>query len=221
MDARSTITRIELRATSAYLIRGPAPLLVDSGMVGQQALLRFQLRRAGVDPKDLALVILTHAHADHAGGLAWLRASTDAAIACSEEASACLERGASACLKPRALAARALLPLLRKVATYPAIRCDVAIREPMTLAPYGIDGAIVPTPGHTRGCLSVVLGEDAIVGDLVSGRPGRSHTPSLPMMLEDREAWAASVREVLNRGVKRFHPAHGGPFDADRVAELL
>jgi hypothetical protein len=29
------------------------------------------------------------------------------------------------------------------------------------------------------------------------------------------------VRLLLDRGARRFHPAHGGPFDADHVAELL
>lgn len=91
----------------------------------------------------------------------------------------------------------------------------------MTLAPYGVEGFILPTPGHTRGCVSVLVGEDAIVGDLVSGRLGRARVPSIPMLVEDRAAWSESVRLVLSRGVRRFHPAHGGPFDAERVAALL
>jgi glyoxylase-like metal-dependent hydrolase (beta-lactamase superfamily II) len=91
----------------------------------------------------------------------------------------------------------------------------------MTLAPFGIDGLVLPTPGHTRGCLSVLVGEDAIVGDLVTGKIGRSRVPSMPMLLEDRDAWTQSVRNVLAYGVRRFHPAHGGPFDAERVAALL
>ena len=80
---------------------------------------------------------------------------------------------------------------------------------------------LLTTPGHTRGCLSVLVGDQAIVGDLVSGRLGRPLVPSVPLLLEDRDAWAKSVRLLLDRGARRFHPAHGGPFDADHVAELL
>lgn len=221
MNESPTITRMTLGASSAYVIQGPVPILVDTGMVGQHIMLRFKLRRAGVELTDLALIVVTHAHSDHAGCLAWLRDSTDAAVACSRETLDDLKLGRSAPMKPRTLVSRAVLPLLARVATYPAAQGDVAVDEPMTLAPFGIDGMLVPTPGHTRGCLSVLLGEDAIVGDLVSGRLGRPRVPSMPMLLEDRDAWKASVQKLLNRGVHRFHPAHGGPFDAERVAGLL
>jgi hydroxyacylglutathione hydrolase len=216
-----TINRIFLGATSAYVIKGPVPILIDSGMVGQQGMLRLKLRRLGIEVPDLALIVVTHAHSDHTGCLAWLRTSTDAAIACSRETMDGLTKGASACMKPRTIAGRLMLPLLSRVAKYPAVEGDVAVDDVMTLAPYGIDGVLLPTPGHTRGCLSVVLGGDAIVGDLVSGKLGRRNVPSVPMLLEDRNAWAESVRAVLARGVQRFHPAHGGPFDAERVADLL
>ncbi len=221
MDKSPEIIRIPLGATSAYVIKGPVSILVDSGMVGQQTMLRLRLRRIGVEPADLALIVVTHAHSDHAGCLAWLRESTDAAIACSRETMDDLRLGRCACMKPRTIVSRAVLPLLARVAKYPAIQGDVAVGESMTLAPYGIDGVLLPTPGHTRGCLSVLLGEDAIVGDLVSGRLGRPRRPSMPMLLEDRAAWKVSVQTLLDRGVRRFHPAHGGPFAAERVADLL
>jgi hydroxyacylglutathione hydrolase len=221
VDATPTITRIPLGATSAYVLRGPVPILVDTGMVGQQAILRLRLRHIGIEIADLALIVVTHAHSDHAGCLAWLRGSTDAAIACSRETMDDLKLGRSARMKPRTMTGRAVLPLLSRVAKYPAIQGDVAVGDLMTLAPYGIDGILLPTPGHTRGCLSVLVGEEAIVGDLVSGRIGRPRVASMPMLLEDRDAWAASVRKLLDRGVRRFHPAHGGPFDAEDVERLL
>lgn len=221
MTARALITRIPLGMTSAYVIRGPVPILVDAGMVGQESVLRFKLRRAGVELTDLALVVITHAHSDHAGCLAWLRTSTDAAIAGSRRTIDLLRTGASASMKPRTLPARIMAPLLARLAKYPAVEGDVAVDAPMTLAPYGIDGILLPTPGHTRGCLSVLLGEDAIVGDLVSGTASRPRRPSVPRLLEDRDAWAASVQAVLAHGAQQIHVAHGGPFRAEQVARLL
>ncbi len=124
-------------------------------------------------------------------------------------------------MKPRTVLSRVLLPLLSHVAGYPAVEGDVAVLESMTLAPYGIPGVLLPTPGHTLGCLSAVVGEDAIVGDLVSGRFGQANVPTAPRFLEDSDAWASSVRRLLDLGVRRFHAAHGGSFDAERVAALL
>lgn len=221
MSGTPTILRIPLGMTSAYVVKGPVPILVDAGMVGQEAMLRFRLRRIGVEPTDIALVIVTHAHSDHAGCLAWLRDSADAAIVCGAEAMDLLRCGASACMKPRTMMSRALVPFLKRVAKYPAVRCDVAVDEALTLTPYGVSGVVLPTPGHTRGCLSVLLGGEAIVGDLVSGKAGRPRVASIPRLLEDRDAWAASVTAVLARGVKLLHAAHGGPFRAEQVARLL
>jgi hydroxyacylglutathione hydrolase len=221
MNPSELIVRIPLGATSAYVIRGPVPVLIDAGRVGQGALLRWKLRCVGVELSDIALIVVTHAHSDHAGCLARLSDLTDAAIACSRDTMDNLRCGACAPMTPRTVTGRALLPLLSRFATYPAVDADVAVVETMTLAPFGIDGLLLTTPGHTRGCLSVLVGEDAIVGDLVTGKLGRPHHPSMPLMLEDPGAWPKSVRRLLDRGARRFHPAHGGPFDADRVAALL
>ena len=46
--------------------------LVDSGYTGQRALLEASLDAVGVGPADVAAVLLTHGHADHLGGAAWL-----------------------------------------------------------------------------------------------------------------------------------------------------
>lgn len=46
--------------------------LVDSGYAGQRGLLEASLTRIGIGPADVAAVLITHGHADHLGGAAWL-----------------------------------------------------------------------------------------------------------------------------------------------------
>ncbi|WP_127792581.1 MBL fold metallo-hydrolase [Agromyces sp. LHK192] len=46
--------------------------LVDSGYAGQRRLLEASLDTVGVGPADVAAVLVTHGHADHLGGAAWL-----------------------------------------------------------------------------------------------------------------------------------------------------
>ncbi|KQM82616.1 MBL fold metallo-hydrolase [Agromyces sp. Leaf222] len=46
--------------------------LVDSGYAGQRVLLEASLDAIGVGPADVAAVLITHGHADHLGGAAWL-----------------------------------------------------------------------------------------------------------------------------------------------------
>nr|WP_078762574.1 MBL fold metallo-hydrolase [Marinactinospora thermotolerans] len=54
--------------TSSYLIRTERPCVVEVGTAGSAPVLHDALTRLGVSPQDLATVVVTHIHLDHAGG---------------------------------------------------------------------------------------------------------------------------------------------------------
>jgi glyoxylase-like metal-dependent hydrolase (beta-lactamase superfamily II) len=54
--------------TAGYLIRGDAPCLVETGTAPSAPVVRDALASLGVGPPDLATVVVTHIHLDHAGG---------------------------------------------------------------------------------------------------------------------------------------------------------
>ena len=57
------------RVTAGYLIEGPAPVLVETGSQTSVPALLGALGDLGVGPHDLAAVVVTHIHLDHAGGV--------------------------------------------------------------------------------------------------------------------------------------------------------
>ena len=57
------------RVTAGYLIEGDAPVLVETGSQSSVPALLTQLGRLGLGPEDLAGVVVTHIHLDHAGGV--------------------------------------------------------------------------------------------------------------------------------------------------------
>ncbi len=57
------------RVTAGYLLEGPAPALVETGSQSSVPVLLSALDRIGLGPRDLASVIVTHIHLDHAGGV--------------------------------------------------------------------------------------------------------------------------------------------------------
>jgi glyoxylase-like metal-dependent hydrolase (beta-lactamase superfamily II) len=57
------------RVTAAYFIEGPDPVLVDTGSQSSVPALVRALGDLGVSAGDLASVVVTHVHLDHAGGV--------------------------------------------------------------------------------------------------------------------------------------------------------
>ena len=54
--------------TAGYLIRGDRPCLVETGTAPSAPVVRDALARLGIGADDLATVVVTHIHLDHAGG---------------------------------------------------------------------------------------------------------------------------------------------------------
>lgn len=55
--------------TAGYLILGDRPCLVETGTATSAATVREAITSLGVGPDDLATVVVTHIHLDHAGGV--------------------------------------------------------------------------------------------------------------------------------------------------------
>ena len=54
--------------TAGYLIRSDRPCLVETGTAPSAPVVRDALAALGIGPADLATVVVTHIHLDHAGG---------------------------------------------------------------------------------------------------------------------------------------------------------
>jgi len=57
------------QVTAGYVIEGEAPVLVETGSQSSVQVLLAQLERLGIGAADLAGVVVTHIHLDHAGGV--------------------------------------------------------------------------------------------------------------------------------------------------------
>ena len=69
------------QVTAGYLVEGPHPVLVETGSQSSVSTVLDALASLGVGPSDLAGVIVTHVHLDHAGGVGDVaRAFPDATV---------------------------------------------------------------------------------------------------------------------------------------------
>ena len=70
------------RGLGAYLITTPAGhILLDGGMPRSAMLFDASIRKAGFRPEDIRLLLVTHAHIDHVGTLAYFKQLSGAHVA--------------------------------------------------------------------------------------------------------------------------------------------
>ena len=218
------IVQIPLRLSNVFLIRGPRPILVDSGTIGDMDDLDEALAERGVATSSVALVIVTHGHADHAGLAADIQKLARAKVVLGAGDLPLAAAGHNDDLEPTGLAGSLLKPFITSV--YPELAPDVLVRpgETLDLAPWGIAGKVVAMPGHTPGSIVVLLADHtAFVGDMIAGGALGGllspHSPREHLYQADPVRNRENIRALLLLGVERFYLGHGGPVKrADVIA---
>lgn len=115
-------------------------IVIDGGMPGEGQYVAEAIRKLGFDPGDVRILLNSHAHFDHSGGLAELKALTGAKLVASEGDRSALEGGFYLGSEDDA------------TMKAPPVAVDriIAEGEQLTLGDVTLTAHI--TPGHSRGC---------------------------------------------------------------------
>ncbi|HVY63151.1 MAG TPA: MBL fold metallo-hydrolase [Planctomycetota bacterium] len=213
------VLAIHLPIDNVFLVMGSRPILIDTGTPHETEKIEDAIHGAGLRLRDLALIVVTHGHGDHAGGAKRLRDVSGAPVLAGEPDLPVFESGHNREMKPIGLTAH----LIRASVdfAFEPFAPDLLVRgdAPFDLRPYGVEGRAIPTPGHTPGSISVLLASgDCFVGDLFSGGylggAIAPETPTTHYFHDDQAASEAHVAELVKLGAKRFFLGHGGPVEA-------
>ena len=214
---------VKLGITNCYLIQGSQGyILVDTGSLRKGNVFRRKLKRLGISPTDIKLIIITHAHYDHVGSLAVIKAMCGCPVAISPEEGNITREGLVV-IPPGTNPVGKLVSFIgnnsKWFLRFPKCEVEYLISEEFSLNEYGIEGRIVPTPGHTPGSLSVLLDSgEAMVGDLAMNIPtGKIY----PVFAEQPREVYISWQKLIAQGVERIYPAHGAAFAIERMENRL
>lgn len=130
------------RGLTALLITSPqGHVLIDGALPNSAPLILQNIQALGFDVRDVRLILNSHVHFDHAGGIAALQRATGARVAASVPSAPVLERGTSAPGDPQH----------GSLLDFPAVRNVQRFADGETLRVGAV--AVTPrlTPGHTQG----------------------------------------------------------------------
>ncbi len=210
--------------TAGYLIRSERPCLVETGTAPSAPVVRDALASLGVHAADLATVVVTHIHLDHAGGVGDIAAMFPAAQVVVHEL------GARHLADPSRLMASARMVygdeldgLFGELAPTPAERIRTVERTGVVDLGGGRRLESHYSPGHAKHHVGLV---DSVSGDLYTGDAAGIYIPetgdqrpATPPPDFDLDIALASLRMFAALRPARLLFSHYGPVDA--VAEAL
>lgn len=185
----TTIVNVGYRSTNYWVVSaGTSRLLIDIGWPGTLGMMKANLKRMDVPLRELRFALATHYHIDHAGLAEELKREGVPLLVLDIQVDA--------------------IPIMKTWTkpsdNYVDITADgnvtISFKESRQfLGQIGISGEILPTPGHSDHCVSLLLDDGSVfTGDL----PPEAYAFDNPVAL-------ATWRLLRARGATRVYPAHG------------
>ncbi|MDK2891528.1 MAG: hypothetical protein PWR21_2160 [Methanoculleus sp.] len=87
------VISVPLGPTTAFIVRDQCVLLVDTGNPGDETVILAAMRKAGIRPDEVSLILVPHGHPDHCGSADALRELTAAPVAVHEADAALMRLG--------------------------------------------------------------------------------------------------------------------------------
>jgi glyoxylase-like metal-dependent hydrolase (beta-lactamase superfamily II) len=182
--------------SNVYLIKDETIALIDSGTGMRFERLRSELKRAGVEPEDVELLVNTHCHFDHAGADHLVAGVSGCEIAIHEMEVKPLEEGDST-ISCAVMFGKRLQP----------VEVSRVLREGDGLKLGELSLRVLHTPGHTAGgiCLYDQAQKLLFSGDTVfCDGVGRTDLPT-----GDERALLNSLHRLSELEIERLYPGHG------------
>lgn len=204
----SMVKRIKCGNVNCYIVfDGEAGILIDTG---KSEYLDNVVEAC--KPYKIKLLVLTHAHYDHAENAAALSELFEAPIAMHKDDVNLIESNNSQTMSAGTFLGKIVLSASLRDFTKRKMRefaPSVFLKDGDDLTEYGINAKVVGLPGHTKGSIGIDIGEkELIVGDALMNM----FYPTVSMLYNDEKSMLESARKITGLGERTVYFGHGKPI---------
>ena len=203
----SEIHRIKCGNGNCYIVEnGVDGILVDTGKK------EFAKRVMEVCRQyHVKLIVLTHAHFDHAENAAQISNALGIPIGMSEKDCNLIQSNANQGLSAETFLGKIVLSVSLKdfsVRSLEKFKPDILLKDGDSLSGYGVNASIIALPGHTDGSIGIdVENKGFIVGDALMNM----FYPTVSMLFHDKSKMLDSAGKISRLGNRTIYFGHGKP----------
>jgi hydroxyacylglutathione hydrolase len=216
------ISKFFLGISNMYLVQDRGTIIVDTGSEKTREKYLEVFSGAGIKPEDVTLIVVTHGHTDHFSFAGEFKKMTGAPVLCHSLAVKALKTGNNPEFVARKEEGKEFLEFISHLdlTAYGTVEPDLTFDSEFDLTPYGVQGKVIHTPGHSDCSTSLVLASgEAFVGDMLIDSPFTGEM-RLPFLATDESRLFKSYGRLL--GVTDiFFGGHGIPLSKKEMLELI
>ncbi|NLE25343.1 MAG: MBL fold metallo-hydrolase [Clostridiaceae bacterium] len=203
----SMVQRIKCGLVNCYIVSdGDSGILIDTGKKDY-----LDTVVEACKPYKIKLIVLTHAHCDHAENVADLSEMLGAPIAMHKDDVNLIESNNNQSLEAKAFLGKIILSASLKEFSRSKMKAftpSVFLKDGDDLVEYGISAKVIGLPGHTKGSIGVdVDGKELMVGDALMNM----FYPTVAMLYNDEKAMKDSAKKITGLGERIIYFGHGKP----------
>ncbi|NLK65778.1 MAG: MBL fold metallo-hydrolase [Tissierellia bacterium] len=192
----STVQRIKCGLVNCYIVSdGDSAILIDTGKKDN-----LDTVVEACKPYKIKLIVLTHAHCDHAENAADLSEILGAPIAMHKDDVNLIESNNNQSLSARVFLGKIILSASLKEFSRSKMKAftpSVFLKDGDDLTEYGIAAKVIGLPGHTKGSIGIdVGGKELIVGDALMNM----FYPTVAMLYNDEKVMKDSAKKITGLG---------------------
>lgn len=208
----SEIHRIKCGNGNCYIIEnGTNGILVDTG---KREYVNQVIEQCKV--YQVKLIILTHAHFDHAENAAQISEIFGIPIGMNEQDCDLIQSNLNQPMYATNILGKVVLSASMRdfsIRTMSKFKPNILLHDGDTLFDYGFDAQIIALPGHTIGSIGIDVDKKyLIVGDALMNM----FYPTVSMLFNNREQMLESARIISNIGDRTIYFGHGKPVPNKR-----